>query len=160
MVQLIRHISSQDTGKLEAGRRVDDWFYTIGASRHVLLYEQDHFHAAADFLGALGLDAGSATIAHAVNAHDDLLAFVERAGLGKFLVDVKHVPLVADGKRTAKGFQIDVARVGPRELIQSHRMALIPRPGGKLRDTYELASLWLLWNLSAALAARRSTSNR
>lgn len=157
MSQLLSHASAQGMSKLGGGRRVDDWLYTVGASRHVLLYEQEHFHAAADFLGALGLGADSAIVVRAVKQHCDLIAFAHRAGLDSLLADVKSVPIDADAKRFAKGFQLDAVRVGPRNLVVPDRMALIPRPGGIIRDTHELASLWLAWNLSAALAARRSS---
>lgn len=148
---LIEHVSKLDSVKLNQGRRISDWLYTFGASRHVLLYEQHHFDAAADFLSALRL-RDSSVVVHAVDAHRDLMAFAERACLGSVLRDVQNVPISAKTSRVAKAFQLDVARFGPRDTVEPHRMALVPRPGGLIKDTHEMTVLWLLWNLGGMLS--------
>lgn len=144
---LIDRVASTPVDARDEGHRVDDWLYTIGASRHVLGYQEEHFKAITSFLSAMDLSAQDVVLVHAKGVHPDLLAFASRAGLASFLVSTDQVPI--GEKRKARAFQLDVARVGPRGTIEKERMVMVPRRGGVISDTHELATLWLMWNLSA-----------
>ncbi len=140
-----------------ATRRVDaglpapvtcgDWLDTVGASRQVLGFSPEHLLAMASFVDWLDFDAGDLLLVHPRSIQRALLDDIETAGLTPLLAHIDKVPIA--GSRHAKAFQIDVVRAGPRGVMHPQRVALVPRPGGKLVDTYELLSLWMIWNVCA-----------
>jgi integrase len=128
------------------GARVTDWLYTIGKSRQVLAYRSEHFNALAAFIAATGLSERDVIFVHSKAAHRDHLIFAERASLNAYLVPVDQVPIGKD--KVAKAFQLDVAALDEVGTEATQRMAMIPRVGGAVGSTHELATLWVMWNLS------------
>ena len=128
------------------GTRITDWLYTIGKSRQVLAYRAEHFNALAAFIAAMGLSKKDVMLVHAKAAHRDQLIFAERASLNAYLVRVDQVPIGKE--KVAKAFQLDVATLDDVGTEATQRMAMIPRVGGAVGSTHELATLWVMWNLS------------
>jgi hypothetical protein len=145
--ELIDRAAAAPAEARDGGARATDWLYTIGKSRQVLAYRSEHFNALAAFIAAMGLSERDVVLVHAKAAHRDHFIFAERASLKAYLVPVDQVPIGKD--KVAKSFQLDVAELDSLGTVSTQRMAMVPRFGGAISSTHELATLWVMWNLSA-----------
>jgi hypothetical protein len=130
--------------KTEPYPDTDELDRMIGASRHLLMWQEKHFEWVSAFLGHYGIEASHYQLVIRTGSNLKIRQWAEQKG------SVVLSQKAAAGAKAKVPMQLDTLRVGNgRVSLDEDRCALVFKRNAKsaVRNGYELAVLFLAWML-------------
>lgn len=141
---MLANIAANQIPSTCMGESFENWEYTIGASRQILLFERVHIAWFSNFCSQLKLTDADVWLIAPSDKSNSFSESMAASQIARFCHS-KH--------EVSRTFQLDVARFGEPELIAPHRFAVVARESGQLKSSFELLTLWVTWIFSESQLA-------
>ena len=117
---------------------LQSWLDTVGRSRQIVLCDEHVLGLFKAFVTSTGLTKKDVWLVRPKRLHQSLIESVETLGLSG------HIRVAPE---LGNAFQLDVARVtlGHRKLESPDRVVAVVAEGGRLKDSFELMTLWAVY---------------